>query len=210
MPGENLWDSSASHCWNKVPSPYILQSQVCFSAESAPTQRLLSSCKSSHLVYVLSLLLHGFQDVLRWVPHVDDCLHALPLAGREGLLYVRSGATCPLCTAGVIGHLRHWEILVHYLQGKTQRLRWWSSFASVSPFLAPAELGHPVKFGNCRLPRLCWGRCSLLGWKHALQVVWLPPHPFYPHQDIWLPTFPAIPPLLLAGLKLSNSQPFQQ
>lgn len=163
MPGENLWDSSASHCWNKVPSPDILQSQVCFSAESAPTQRLLSSCKSSYLVYVLSLLLHGFQDVLRRVPHVDNSLHALPLAGREGLLYIWSGATRPLRAAGVIGHLRRWEILVHYLQGKTQRLRWRSSFASMSPFLAPAELGHPAKFSNWRHPRLCWGRCSLLG-----------------------------------------------
>ena len=61
-------------------------SQAQSSSNSASRQGSLSHCTSSHLVYVLSLLLHGFQDVLRRVSHVDDRLYALPLASREGLL----------------------------------------------------------------------------------------------------------------------------
>lgn len=50
------------------------------------TWRFFVPPASSYLVYVLPLLLHGFQDVLRWISHVDNCLYALPLASRESLL----------------------------------------------------------------------------------------------------------------------------
>lgn len=78
---------------------------------------------SSYLVYVLSLLLHGFQHVLGRVAHVDHGLHTVPLTGGEALLQLGRETAGPLRAAAVIGHFRHCEVLVCYLMGRTQRLR---------------------------------------------------------------------------------------
>lgn len=78
---------AAAPCWNKSNPPYTFHKlKVVSQQKSACRQGLPPRCARSYLVYVLSLLLHGFQDVLRRVTHVDDCLYALPLTSREDLL----------------------------------------------------------------------------------------------------------------------------
>lgn len=99
-------------------------------------------CLNSYLVYVLSLLPHGFQDILRWVAHVDHSLHTVPLTGGEALLQLGRETAQPLRAAAAAGHFRHCKVLVCYLRRKTQRLKWWSSPAPPHPVSAEYQNQH--------------------------------------------------------------------